>query len=193
MSHVPAAAYRDPLRHELSELRGQWIWFLILGIVTIVLGMLVIGVPLMGTLAAVWMLSVLLIAGGIGQLIGAFWARRWSGFFLALLTGILYLAVGILIVDQPLEAAASLTLLIASFLVVGGIFRIVASLTYRFEGWIWPLLNGVISLMLGIFIWRHWPADALWVIGLFVGIEMVLSGWTWVMLALAVRSFLPKA
>jgi uncharacterized membrane protein HdeD (DUF308 family) len=193
MSHVPTAAYRDPLRHELSELRGQWIWFLILGIVTIVLGMLVIGVPLMGTLAAVWMLSVLLIAGGIGQLIGAFWARRWSGFFLALLTGILYLAVGILIIDQPFKAAASLTLLVASFLIVGGIFRIVASLTYRFGGWIWPLLNGVISLMLGIFIWRHWPADALWVIGLFVGIEMVLSGWTWVMLALAVRSLLPKA
>lgn len=193
MTQAPTAAYRDPIRHELSELRGQWIWFLILGIVTIVLGTLIIAVPWMGTLAAVWMLSVLLIAGGIGQLVGAFWARRWSGFFLSLLAGILYLAVGILSIDQPIKTAAGLTLLIASFLIVGGIFRIVASLVYRFEGWIWPLLNGVISLLLGIFIWRHWPVDAFWVIGLFVGIEMLFSGWTWVMLALAVRSLLPKA
>jgi uncharacterized membrane protein HdeD (DUF308 family) len=59
---------------------------------------------------------------------------------------------------------------------------------HRFSGWPWVVLNGVITLVLGVMIWRQWPESALWVIGLFLGIDLVFSGWTWVLLALAVRS-----
>jgi uncharacterized membrane protein HdeD (DUF308 family) len=87
-----------------------------------------------------------------------------------------------------MEAALGLTLLVAAGLLVGGILRIVLSVVERFDGWGWVLLNGLVSILLGTAIWRQWPLSGLWVIGLFVGIEMLLGGLSWVMLGLAVRS-----
>jgi uncharacterized membrane protein HdeD (DUF308 family) len=81
-----------------------------------------------------------------------------------------------------------LTLLVAIGLLAGGILRIILSVVERFDGWGWMLLNGVVSLLLGLAIWRQWPLSGLWVVGLFVGIEMLCSGLSWVMLGLALRS-----
>lgn len=178
-----------PLRHELDALLGNWIWYLVLGICLIVIGVIALGAPLISTLTSVTFFSVLLIMGGIAQMLGAFGARQWSGFFAFLLMGILYLAVGILSMAHPLEAAAGLTLLIACFLIVGGTFRIVAALSLRFPHWGWQLANGVVTLLLGIVIWRMWPAASLWVIGTFLGIELIFNGATWVAFALAIRAF----
>jgi uncharacterized membrane protein HdeD (DUF308 family) len=74
---------------------------------------------------------------------------------------------------------------------VGGVFRIVGSLMYRFPQWGWVLFGGVLNLLLGILIWQQWPFSGFWVIGLFVGIDMIFNGWIWVMLALRLKS-LPK-
>ncbi|WP_152052084.1 HdeD family acid-resistance protein [Tautonia marina] len=190
---VPGSSpLRTIIRNELSEIRANWVGFLVLGVVLIVLGSLLIGVPWIGTLAAVWMLSILLILSGITQFVAAFWVRRWSGFFLALLAGVLYAVVGILIVDHPTETAEFLTLIIAAFLIIGGVFRIAVALSLKFEGWGWTLAGGVLSTLLGLLIWRQWPEASLWVIGLFVGLEVLFTGWTWVMLALLLRR-LPKA
>ena len=183
--------FREALRHELAEIRANWVGFLVLGILLIVLGTFLIVAPWIGTLATVWLLSVLLIVSGVAQFVGAFWVRRWSGFFLSLLAGVLYVAIGVLIFDRPVAAAEGLTLVIAAFLVVGGVFRIAAALSMRFESWLWSLISGVIALLLGVLIWRQWPEASLWVIGLFVGIEVLFNGWTWVMLALGLRR-LPK-
>ena len=79
------------------------------------------------------------------------------------------------------------TLMLAAAFVVGGVFRIVTAVSHRFHGWVWVLINGVITLVLGILIWQDWPASAIWVIGLFVGIDMVFAGMSWVMTALTVR------
>jgi uncharacterized membrane protein HdeD (DUF308 family) len=68
-----------------------------------------------------------------------------------------------------------------------GVFRIVFALSERFAGWPWVLLNGAVTLMLGFLIYKQWPASGLWVIGLFVGIELIFNGWAWVMLALGLR------
>jgi len=130
----------------------------------------------------------LMLLGAIFQVVTALWGRSWRGFFLHLLAGVLYLIAGLFMVENPLEAAVSLTFLVAACLLVGGILRIGLSVVERFEGWSWVLLNGVVSVMLGVGIWRQWPLSGLWVIGLFVGIEMVFSGLSWVMLGLAVRS-----
>src|SRR5262249_51052093 len=157
----------------------------------IVLGWAVIGEPFVATAAAVQILGMLLVIGGIFQVASSFWGRKWRGFLLSLLAGFFYLFLGWLMIENTAEAAAALTLIVAVSLIVGGVFRIAVSLSQRFDGWVWVLLNGVISLLLGVFIWRHWPSTALWVIGLFLGIEMLFSGLSWVMLALRVRS-LPK-
>jgi uncharacterized membrane protein HdeD (DUF308 family) len=74
------------------------------------------------------------------------------------------------------------------FLMIGGVFRIITALTVRFHHWIWVLLNGVISLFLGLMIWGQMPEASLWVIGLFIGIDMIFYGWSLIMLAMMVRS-----
>jgi uncharacterized membrane protein HdeD (DUF308 family) len=126
--------------------------------------------------------------GGGVEIAAAFWARRWSGFFLNLLFGILYLILSMLMIEHPGVAADALTLMLAASFLVGGLLRIVVSLTHRFSNWGWVLLNGVITFLLGFMIWRRWPNESEWIIGVFVGIELIFTGWSWVMLALAVRT-----
>jgi uncharacterized membrane protein HdeD (DUF308 family) len=123
------------------------------------------------------------------QVVHAFAFKEWSGFFIDLLTGLLYIAVGFMIVANPEVSAASLTLLIALFLIFGGIFKIAVAITTRYQHWGWLLLYGVVTLALGISIWRQWPLSGLWVIGLFVGIDMILNGWSLVMLGLIAKRF----
>ena len=79
-------------------------------------------------------------------------------------------------------------MVVAAFLVVAGLFRIVAALSLRLPNWGWQLLRGFVTLLLGVLIYRAWPFSGLWVIGLFVGIEMIFYGWAWIMLALEVRA-----
>ncbi len=178
---------RRILRHELEAIRGNWGWLLGLGIVLIVVGTLAIAAPLVASLTSAVAVGVLLLMGGIAQLVGAFWTRDWSGFFLSLLVGILYVVLGVLFLRAPGQALLTLTLLLACVLMVGGLFRIIGSLMYRFPHWGWVLVGGIINLALGILIRQEWPASAFWVIGLFVGIDLMFTGWTWVILALAVK------
>jgi uncharacterized membrane protein HdeD (DUF308 family) len=183
---------RRTLRHELEVIRGQWVWLLTLGIVLVVVGTLAIGAPFIASLATALTIGALLLVGGAAQLVGAFWTRDWSGFFLMFLMGVLYIVVGLLFLERPVSALEVLTLLLACSLIVSGIFRIVGSLMSRFPQWGWVCVGGVINLLLGILIWRQWPVTGLWVIGLFVGIDMIFNGWTWIMLALRLKS-LPRA
>jgi len=183
---------RRILRHELEAIRGNWGWLLGLGIVLIVVGTLAVAAPFVASVASAVAIGMLLLMGGIAQLVGAFWTRDWSGFFLSLLMGILYVVLGVLFLRAPGQALLTLTLLLACVLMIGGLFRIIGSVMYRFPHWGWVLVGGIINLALGILIWQEWPASALWVIGLFVGIDLMFTGWTWVMLALAVKNLKPR-
>jgi uncharacterized membrane protein HdeD (DUF308 family) len=179
---------RRVLRHELEAIKGNWGWILALGIILVVVGTLAVTMPLAATLATALVLGSLLLLAGVAQLVGAFWTREWSGFFLSLLFGLLYAVLGLMFLRAPLKAELALTMLLACVLMVGGLFRIIGSLAYRFPHWGWVLIGGLINLVLGIMIWQRWPDAALWVIGLFVGIDLIFTGWTWVMLALAVKN-----
>jgi uncharacterized membrane protein HdeD (DUF308 family) len=176
------------LRHGLSALRGNWLWFVVLGCVLVALGIIALGSVMIASLAAAVAIGILLLLAGVGEVIGAFWCRGWSGFFLELLSGVLSIVVGLLFLRAPLNALAALTLLIACFLMVGGIFKIVAALSYRFAAWGWSLASGIIDVILGVMIWQEWPASALWVIGLFVGINLLFRGINWIALGLALRA-----
>ncbi len=183
---------RRVLRHELAAIRASWFWFLILGIILIVVGTVAVAMPFVASVATAVAFGVLLLVGGIAQLAGAFWTRDWSGFFLSLLMGVLYVVLGLLFVRDPGDAMVAMTLLLACVLMVGGLFRVIGSLMYQFPHWGWTLAGGIINLVLGIMIWQQWPFSGLWVIGLFVGIDLIFTGWTWVMLALAIKSVRPE-
>jgi uncharacterized membrane protein HdeD (DUF308 family) len=180
--------FAGELRHGLTALRGHWYWFVVLGVALVVLGMIALSSVVIASLAAAVVLGALIFVGGLAETAGAFWCRGWSGFFLHLLSGVLSIVIGVLFLRAPVGALAALTLLIASFLMVGGIFKIVSVISYRFAHWGWPLLSGVIDVVLGVMIWQEWPASALWVIGLFVGINMVFRGINWIGLGMALRS-----
>lgn len=172
----------------VEQLRKQWNWFLLLGILLIILGVLAIGSSTVVTVASMVFLGALLLIGGVVQLGYSFTTRLWSGFFLSLLAGILYGVVGLVLIVHPLAGALSLTLLLAVFWIVSGIFRMIGSLATRFDHWGWVFFSGLVSLVLGIMIWSGWPETGLWVFGLFIGIDLIVYGWFWVMLALAARN-----
>ena len=179
--------------HELHALRNQWWCFLLLGIAMVVLGTFCIIDPFVPTLASVVLLGFVLMAAGITQIVSAFWAGKWSGMLIHMLIGVLYIVVGYMIIDAPVINMVLITKFIAIFLIVSGAFRIVSALVVRFQDWGWALLNGCITLLLGVIINRQLPEAALWVIGLFIGIEMILNGWAWVMLALGLRAVAKKS
>lgn len=174
---------------EAQSLRTHWFWFLAIGLLFIFLGVLAITrayLPAL-TIKVTWLFGFLLLGGGIGEIIGSFRAGRWSGTIFHVLIGLLYVVVGLLIMDQPESSALQFTLVISVFMILTGVFRIFFSLTGRFAGWGWVLLNGMTTLLLGLMIYRQWPTSGTWVIGLFLGIELILSGWSWMILSLNLR------
>jgi uncharacterized membrane protein HdeD (DUF308 family) len=179
------------LREELTEFRRNWLWFVLLGMALIFVGFIALGSLWIASLATAVVIGALLVVGGVAEIVGAFWSRGWSRVFLHLLSGLLSLGVGGLFLWAPVDALLTLTLLLACLLTVGGVFKIVAALSYRFEGWGWPLVSGVIDLVLGVMILLEWPASALWVIGLFVGISLVFRGFNWIGLGIALRTQRP--
>jgi uncharacterized membrane protein HdeD (DUF308 family) len=150
--------------------------------------MLAIGSPLIASLATAFTIGALLIAGGVAELVGAFWTRDWSGFFLMLLMGVLYGVLGLLFLKRPVSAVEVMTLLLACTLIASGVFRIIGSMMHRFPHWGWICGGGLLDLALGVMIWLQWPGSGLWVIGLFVGIDMIFNGWIWIMLALRLKN-----
>lgn len=168
-------------------LRHNWGWFLALGAVLMLLGMFAISAAWVATLATMLVFGTIMIVAGSIEAVVAFAAPRWSGFFLHLLNAVLSLVVGALAIARPGAAAAGLTLLIAAFFLIGGFFRIAAAVSLRFPNWGWEVLGGSITLLLGAMIAAEWPESALWVIGLFVGVDLIFRGWTWVMLSFAVK------
>lgn len=172
----------------LDQLKRRWGWFLALGLLLVILGTAAIGASTMATLATMVFVGWLMIAGGAMQAVHAFSCKAWGGFFIDLLSGILYAVVGSMLVVNPAKLALGLTLLIAVFLIFGGLFRIVVAVTSQFHHRMWLLLSGVVNVLLGILIWNELPDSGLWVIGLFVGIDMIFNGWSLIMLSLAAKN-----
>lgn len=175
-----------------KALRDNWAWFLAFGILLVVLGTMAIGAATLTTFISIFLIGLLLLAGGIAKVVYAFWAKDWGGFFISLLVGLLYAVTGGIFLGKPIQSAAALTLLIGSLFVVSGSFKIVSSIVARFPHWGWLLFSGIISLTLGILVLSEWPQASLWIIGLFVGIDMIIYGWTWVILSISARPHAQK-
>jgi uncharacterized membrane protein HdeD (DUF308 family) len=168
-------------------LRQRWKSFLVLGILLVLLGTISVALPWIATLAQVLILGWVVLFCGISEIVASFWMRHWDGFFLHLLSGVLAIVIGGLILGHPIGAAAGLTMLIAALLLVNGMFRVIGSVMLRFPNWYWVTLDGLVSILLGAMIWHDMPGSALWVIGLFVGINMIFRGWAWIMLSMALK------
>jgi len=171
-----------------GDLKRSWGWLLALGIVCIILGTIGFYMTFALTLASVQVFGILILAGGVLQLLDAFTCKGWKGVLWHVLIALLYMAAGAVMLYDPLLASAYLTLVIAALLIAVGVARLIIGLQLRpTHGWYWPVLSGLISSLLGGMIIAQWPASGLWVIGLFVAIELVVNGWSYVFVALAAR------
>jgi len=191
MSFTSDASLASPTHDERTSLRRLWWLFFTLGLVSILIGFMAIGAPHVVTSKAVVIIGVLLVIAGVTEAIHAFMVRNLRGFAMHLLAAALYLIVGLFVLEDPDRAAGVLTLLLAASFFVGGLLRVVFALVEHFPSWAWVLVNGLVDLILGVLIWRGWPESSLWVIGLFIGIELIFHGWSWVILALTVRAVGP--
>lgn len=176
-----------PLLFDLSDIRRLWPWALVLGLVLIILGAVALGATWLTTLFSILLAGWLLLLGGIAEFVSALLARRSGGLLPHLLVAILDVVIGLLMVRHPVGFAVAITLLLAALFLVGGVFRAIAALVTQPPNWPWAVLAGAVSALLGVMIWNGWPESADWVIGTFVGVELVLRGWWWVMFALAAR------
>lgn len=172
---------------EIPGVKKYWGWFLVLGILLIALGLLAIGYANWATEFTILLLGFVLGTAGLIQIINGFYAARWTGFSVSLLLGLLYIIAGGFCILKPMQSALSISLLIALLLLVGGTFRLISALSHRFDRWGLMVFNGAIAILLGILILAEWPASAIWVIGLFVGIDLLIMGWYWVWLSLIAR------
>lgn len=183
---------RQLTRHlyEVRDAKRNWGWFLALGVLLVLLGTAVISSSYYATVFSVMFFGLFLIGAGSVQIVQAFLAHRWSGLFLSLLVGILYAVTGFLFIARPEVTAIALTFWIAALCFAVGLFKMLSSLILRFDQWGWVFLNGLVTFLLGLMIYSSWPVSGLWVIGLFIGIDLILSGLSWIALSLTGRRYL---
>ena len=171
--------------HELVQ---YWGWFLAFGIGLLVLGGVAVARSVTATVATMLFFGWLLVfASGI-EIAQAVMVGQWAGFFHHLLSAILFGVTGLLLVTRPMISAEVVTVVIAMFLLIGGLFQLIGSLAIALPGWGWQAADGIITLVLGLLVLAQWPASGLWVIGLLVGIDLILYGGAWIALALRLRS-----
>ena len=160
------------------------------GVLTIILGFLAMGSPLVTGLAMAVMIGIAMIFAGVAQTIYAFQAGSVGRGFLRLLFGGITVLAGIAIIGQPGMALATLTLFLAIYFVVDGltiIFTSTAVASGQGKGWV--IFNGIITLILGLMIWRGWPVSGAWAIGILVGVRLIFSGMTMLALGSVGRGF----
>jgi uncharacterized membrane protein HdeD (DUF308 family) len=171
-----------------AEIIHNWGWFLAFGIALVLLGILAIVRSVAATVVSMLFFGwLLVIAAGI-EIVQAIMVGKWAGLFHHWVGAILFGVVGALIVWRPMVTAEILTLLMGAFFLVAGVFQLVTPFVVSLPDWGWHALNGLITLVLGILILAQWPVSGLWVIGLFVGIELVFYGGAWILVALGLRS-----
>lgn len=171
-----------------DEARRNWAWLLTLGILLLILGIIALVDSVSVTVISMFLFGWVLLVGGIIEAVQAFRHRRGGHLFLHALNAVLAIIVGLMLIRHPLAGALVITLLLAAYFTVAGIFRIVAALSMRVHGWGWALADGIITLILGIMVWTGWPVSGLWIIGLFIGIDLIVAGWSEIMLALGARA-----
>jgi uncharacterized membrane protein HdeD (DUF308 family) len=168
-------------------------WSIGLSVLMIVAGFLAIAVPQAAGIAVNILVAWLLVFSGAAHLVFAWHTRTTGGMLWELLLGVLYIFVGAYLLFHPVAGLASLTLALAIYLFAEGVLELILSFRLSpIPGSRWLLFDGIITLILSVLIWRTWPSSTEWVIGTLVGISMLFSGVSRLMLSLAARSLVAK-
>lgn len=171
-----------------EKLRKSWIWMAIFAVISLVGGVLALVNPFVATLAATLLAGWFFIVLGGMQIVQSFQVQGWGGFLWALLFGVLSLVVGISLVFNPLAGMVSLTLLVAVLLLATGVTKLFYAFSLRsVTGWVWVLLSGLLSLILGVWIFANFSQAAAAVLGIFLAVELISNGVLFLFIALGLR------
>jgi uncharacterized membrane protein HdeD (DUF308 family) len=163
-------------------------WSIVWGVLLIVFGMLAIASPFLAAVAVNGLIAWLIVFSGVVHIALAFHSHGAGSVIWKLLVGLAYICFGAYLIMHPLIGVATLTLLLASLFLIEGILNIILFFKMRsLRGSSWMLVDGIITLLLGLMIYVQWPSSSAWAIGILVGVSMIMSGISRVMLTLAVR------
>jgi uncharacterized membrane protein HdeD (DUF308 family) len=171
--------------------RKSWKQLFLLGLLLVVLGVFAISAATATTLLSTVFLGCIIFFSGVVLLFDTFgfWWRKWSGFLTHALLTLLYLYVGYYLIRHPEEGAISLTFILGLFYMFVGVCRLAFSAAYRGPSWGWAFFNGIVTLLIGVMIFSSWPVSGLFIIGLFVGIDLIFAGWAYMTAGLAAKYF----
>jgi uncharacterized membrane protein HdeD (DUF308 family) len=173
---------------DTAPLRAKWGWIVALGVVYTIAGFIALGSVAMATVVSVFVVGVMMIVAGVAEVISAFQIKSWGKFLLWVLLGLLYVVAGFVTFQNPLLAAVLLTLILGASLVASGVMRIILAFSMKRETpWIWVALSGAVTLLLGVLILMRWPVSSLYILGLFLGIDLIVAGASWVGIGLGLR------
>ena len=184
----------NPLPANLAEgmkvLRAKWGWIVALGVVFLIAGFIALGSAVAATASAVMIVGIMMIMGGVAEIVAAFSVKGWGKFAVWMLLGLLYVGAGIIAIGNPFAAATILTLMLGAALVAGGVLRIFLAFSMKSAGkpWGWVVVSGLVTLLLGAMIIAQWPASSFFVLGIFLGIDLVFIGSGWVTMGLALKN-----
>ena len=178
-------AFDVQIPHELVQ---YWGWFLVFGICLLLLGVVAIARSVTATIVSMLFFGWLLILACGIEVAQAILVGHWAGFFHHLVAAILFGVTGFMIVTRPLLGAEVVTAVMAVFFLISGLFQFIGSLWVALPGWGWQAVDGIIAFVLGLLVLAQWPASGLWVIGLFLGIDLIFYGAAWIALALGLRA-----
>ncbi len=185
---------RGPEGAIVKSLRAHWKFFLIEGIVLLILGAIAVGVPPVATVAVELFIGWLILLSGVLGLVMTFQTRGSPGFGWSLLSALLGIVVGIVLLIWPLSGVLSLTVMLTAFLTLEGVASIMYALAHRRESssrWELMLVSGIVDLILAGLILAGLPGTAAWAIGLIVGINLLFGGVALVVMALQARGSAP--
>jgi len=177
----------------LAEAKKNAGLLIFLGVLTVIFGVLAIAAPFVTGIAVSMFVGFLMVFMGIARVVHAVKSKQWGTGIWGTIIGLLAVGAGLVILFRPGVGLAWLTLLLAIYFLVDGVCEIIAAFKIKpDQGWGWMLFNGVIALLLGIMIWRQWPVSGAWAIGVLVGVHILITGWTMIILGTGARRIAGK-
>jgi uncharacterized membrane protein HdeD (DUF308 family) len=176
----------------IEEVRKSWGWFLVSGVLLMILGAACIAKSQTATTFSILALGWILAISGVVWLVGALQTWTWGGFFVYLLNAIIRCVTGYLLIRHPDAGAAAVTMVIAALFIVGGLFRAGCASVIQYPRWGWTVFAGLVSVVLGVYLLATWTATSTFFVGLTIGIDLVFDGASLAGFAGVIHS-LPKA
>ncbi len=170
----------------VKQFKGLLIAF---GILNIILGFIAMGAPFIAGTVVTIIIGVMLIISGIVELVHAFSGEGWKTGIFDFIVGLFSIIGGGIIIANPLIGLATLTVVLIAWFIADGIIKSIVAFNVKpTPGWGLLLTGGIISILLGIMIWRHWPFSGLVAVGILVGVRILFSGFTMLTMGTAINS-----